>query len=162
MILPDVNVLVYAHREDVPDHERYRNWLAGVLNSPEAYGISELVLSGFLRVVTHPKVFRDPSPLGDALAFASQVKGQPHCVPISPGPRHWEIFLELLRETNAKGNLVPDAYLAALAIESGSEWVTTDGDYARFPNLRWRHPFHATGGARQSTESEKGTVDGQA
>jgi hypothetical protein len=103
--------------------------------------MSELVLSGFLRVVTHPRVFRDPSLLKDALAFVSQVRDQPHRVPVAPGPRHWRIFMDLVRETGAKGNLVPDAYLAAMAIESGSEWVTTDRDFARFPNLRWRHPL---------------------
>jgi hypothetical protein len=140
-LLPDVNVLVYAHREDAPEHERYRDWLTAVLGSSGAYGMSELVLSGFLRVVTHPRVFRDPSLLKDALAFVSQVRDQPHCVPVAPGPRHWRIFMDLVRETGAKGNLVPDAYLAALAIESGSEWVTTDRDFARFPNLRWRHPL---------------------
>lgn len=141
MLLPDVNVLVYAHREDAPEHQRYRDWLAELIDSPEAYGISELVLSGFLRVVTHPKVFRDPSPLEAAVAFVSQVRDQPNCVPVAPGARHWSIFVELVRKSKAKGNLVPDAYLAALAIESGSEWVTADRDYARFPTLRWRHPF---------------------
>lgn len=141
MLLPDVNVLVHAHREDAPEHERYRDWVAGLLESPQAYGISELVLSGFLRVVTHPKVFRAPSPLPDALAFASQLRDAPNCVLISPATTHWSIFARLVRDSKAKGNLIPDAYLAALAIESGSEWVTTDRDYARFPNLRWRHPF---------------------
>ena len=141
MLLPDVNVLVYAHREDTLGHERYRDWLTALIASPRAYGVSELVLSGFLRVVTHPRVFRDPSSLKDALAFVSQVRDQPHGVLVAPGARHWGIFLDLVRVTGAKGNLVPDAYLAALAIESGSEWVTTDRDFARFPNLRWRHPL---------------------
>jgi uncharacterized protein len=68
-------------------------------------------------------------------------------VPIVPGQRHWEIFTRLCREANAKGNLVPDAYLAALAIESGSEWMTTDRDYGRFPGLRWRDPVRASAGA---------------
>jgi hypothetical protein len=62
-------------------------------------------------------------------------------VTLAPGERHWDIFQRLCREVNAKGNLIPDAYLAALAIESGSEWITTDRDYARFPGLRWRHPL---------------------
>ncbi len=60
----------------------------------------------------------------------------------APGPRHWEIFVRLCRAVRVKGNLVQDAYLAALAIESGSEWITTDRDYSRFPGLRWRHPLH--------------------
>lgn len=141
MILCDVNVLVYAHRKDAPEHGRYRTWLEGVMNGDEAYAVSELVLSGFLRVVTHPKVFAVPSPLDTAVEFAEQVRSHPHCVVVTPGPRQWEIFSRLCRETSATGNLVPDAYLAALAIESGCEWVTNDGGFARYGGLRWRRPF---------------------
>ncbi len=110
------------------------------MNGDEAYGVSELVLSGFLRVVTHPKVFTKPSKLADALAFADQVRDQPNCIVVEPGPRHWEIFRRLCVENGVRGNLVPDAYLAALAIEAGCEWITTDRDFSRFPGLRWRHP----------------------
>lgn len=141
MFLIDVNVFVYAHRSDAPGHSRYRDWLSDVIHSDAAYGMSDLVLSGFLRVVTHPRVFRDPTPLEAALAFAAEVRDRPNSVPVSPGERHWEIFTRLCREAGVKGSLIPDAYLAALAIESGTEWVTTDRDYARFPGLRWRHPL---------------------
>ncbi len=140
MILPDVNVLVYAYREDAPKHERYRRWLERVLGGPEAYGLSDLVLAGFLRVVSHPRVFSPPSPLEHALGFAEALLAHPNCVPVAPGQRHWGIFAGLCRVAEVKGNLVPDAYLAALAIESGSEWMTTDRDYSRFPGLRWRDP----------------------
>jgi toxin-antitoxin system PIN domain toxin len=140
VILPDVNVLVYAYREDAPRHDRYRAWLEGVLNAREAYGLSDLVLAGFLRVVTHPRVFSPPSPTGHALEFADALRGHPNCVHVAAGERHWDIFAGLCREARAKGNLIPDAYLAALAIESGSEWMTTDRDYSRFPGLRWRDP----------------------
>jgi uncharacterized protein len=92
-------------------------------------------------VVTHPKLFRQPTPLDTALAFVEVLRTQPNCVPVAPGQRHWEIFTGLCRRTDVKGNLVPDAYLAALAIESGSEWITTDRDFSRFPGLRWRHPL---------------------
>jgi toxin-antitoxin system PIN domain toxin len=98
-------------------------------------------LSAFMRIVTHPRIFRTPTPLQEALRAVSTLRGQPNCVPISPGPRHWEIFADLCRKAEARGNLVPDAYLAALAIESGCEWITTDRDYSRFPGLRWRHPL---------------------
>lgn len=141
MILPDVNVLVYAHREDSPNHRAYREWLEAAINSNQAYGIADIVLSGFLRVVTHPRVFNPPSTIEQALAFVHDVRNQPNCVILRPGPRHWTIFAELCRVANVKGNLVPDAYLAALAIESGSEWLTTDRDYSRFPGLSWRHPL---------------------
>jgi len=141
VILLDVNVLVYAHRADAPNHPRYRAWLESTINTDVAYGIADLVLSGFLRVVTHPRVFHKPSPLTAALAFVGQVRSRPNCVGVAPGERHWEIFMRLCRETEAKGNLIADAYLAALALESGSDWITTDRDYTRFPGLRWRHPL---------------------
>ncbi len=141
MFLIDVNVLVYAYREDVPDHRAYLRWLEGCIRSDQAYGLADLVLSGFLRVVTHPKVFNPPSPLESALRFAVELRSQANCVTAAPGPRHWEIFLRLCRTANARGNRIADAYLAALAIESGSEWITTDRDYSRFEGLRWRHPL---------------------
>jgi toxin-antitoxin system PIN domain toxin len=141
MLLPDVNVLVYAHRRDVRDHSRYRDWLESVVNGREAFGLSDSVLSGCLRVLTHPRVFAKPSTLDEALAFSEALRSAPNCVRVEPGERHWEIFRALCREANARGNLIPDAWFAALAIESGSEWITTDGDFARFPGLRWRHPL---------------------
>ncbi|MDZ7669427.1 MAG: type II toxin-antitoxin system VapC family toxin [Gammaproteobacteria bacterium] len=141
MILPDVNVLVYAHRRDTPDHEAYRSWLESVLDADSAYGMSELVLSGFLRVVTHPRVFKQPSSLRDAMTFANQLRGQGNCVPVAPGRAHWRIFSRLCSDVDAKGNLVPDAYYAALAIEHGCEWITTDRDFSRFTGLKWRHPM---------------------
>jgi toxin-antitoxin system PIN domain toxin len=143
VILPDVNVLVYAHREDSSDHARCLDWLERTVSSDGPFGISELVLSGFVRVVTHPRVFARPTPTEQALAFVDELRSQPNAVVIQPGRRHWEIFTSLCRTSGARGNLVPDAYLAALAIESGSEWVTTDRDYSRFPGLTWRHPFDA-------------------
>lgn len=141
MILLDVNVLVYAHREDAADHERYLGFMAGVLASPAPFGVSQLVLSGFLRVVTHPRVFRTPTPLRNALGFVTVLRTQPNCVIQSPGARHWEIFVDLCKQVGAVGNAIPDAYHAALAIETGSEWVTTDRGFARFRNLRWRNPL---------------------
>lgn len=141
MQLVDVNVLVHAHREDTDDHEGYRAWLESWIRSESAFGMSDLVLSGFVRVVTHPRVFRKPSPLPVALEFADAIRSRANRVTIEPGPRHWAIFSRLCRDADARGNLVADAYLAALAIESGSEWITTDRDFSRFPGLRWRHPL---------------------
>lgn len=143
MILPDVNVLIYAHRADVPNHANYRQWLENEINSNQAFGLSELVLSAFLRIVTHPRIFDPPSEMTVALAFANQIRHRPNCVLIRPSPRHWSIFVDLLAGANVKGNLVPDAYLAALAIDSGSEWITTDRDFSRFPGLNWRHPLQS-------------------
>ena len=140
MTLPDVNVLVYAHREDSPHHAECHAWLLGTLKSDQAFGLSETVLASVIRIVTHPRIFKQPTRLDVALAFVKALLAQPHAVLIGPGPRHWEIFERLCRDASARGNIVADAYLAALAIESGCEWVTMDGDYARFPGLKWRRP----------------------
>ncbi|MEP7356835.1 MAG: type II toxin-antitoxin system VapC family toxin [Anaerolineales bacterium] len=141
MILVDVNVLVYAYRDDADRHAEYRAWLEAVINGHPAYGFSELILSGFIRVVTNPRIFNSPTKLGAALAFADLLRHQPNAVAIAPGTRHWDIFQSLCQTAAAKGNLVADAYLAAMAIESGSEWITTDRDFSRFQNLKWRHPL---------------------
>ena len=141
MIVADVNVLIYAHREDAEQHGEYASWLARQAASVTAFGVSELVLSGFVRVVTHPRIFAVPTPLPEALAFAAAVREVPNAVPVAPGERHWEIFGSLCEAVSARGNLVADAYLAALAIESGAEWITTDRDFSRFPGLRWSHPL---------------------
>jgi uncharacterized protein len=141
MLLPDVNVLVYAHRRDSPEHLRYRRWLEEVVRSDTAFGLADIVLSGFVRIVTHPRIFGDPTPIEVAVSFVDELRNLPNCVPVHPGPRHWAIFCRLCREANAKGNLVPDAFLAALAIESGNEWISTDRSFSRFPGLRWRHPL---------------------
>ncbi len=131
-------MLVHAHREDSPDHERCLSELSNLIAASSAFGLSTLALSGFVRVVTHPRVFDPPSPLEEALRFCDFLLQQPHAVILNPGNRHWEIFQRLCEEANAKGNLVPDAYFAALAIEHGAEWVTMDRDFARFPGLKWR------------------------
>jgi toxin-antitoxin system PIN domain toxin len=141
MILIDVNVLVYAHRPDAIDHTRYLGWLKDALNSKEVCGLSELALSGMVRVVTHPQIYPKPTPIELALNFAQELRDDPGTVVVSPGLRHWDLFAELCRKAGAKGNLVSDAYFAALAIESGAEWITADRDYARFSGLRWRHPL---------------------
>lgn len=116
MILPDVNVLVYAHREDSVDHPSYRDWLEELLKGGQPYGCGDHVLSGFLRVVTNPRL-------------------------VSPGFRHWQIFADLCEARSAAANLVPDLWFAALAMESDCEWITTDRDYQGIPGLRTRHPL---------------------
>ncbi|GJL76406.1 type II toxin-antitoxin system VapC family toxin [Nitrosomonas sp.] len=141
MFLMDVNVLVYAHREDTPDHLAYREWLESIINGNAAYGYSELVLSGFLRVVTHPKVFEMPTALPSAIRFVNQIKASNHAVCLAPGPVHWKIFLRCIEQIDAKGNDVPDAYHAALAIEWNCIWVTTDKGFKRFKGLKVRHPL---------------------
>ena len=138
MILPDVNVLLYAFRPDAPDHARWHRWLEAVVNGDEPFGISPQVLASVVRIATHPGIFSRPDRCQDVLAFCTALIGRPQCQIIQPGPRHWSIFCDLCRKADAAGNLVQDAWFAALAIDSGCEWVTTDRDYARFPGLRYR------------------------
>ena len=136
MYLMDVNIFVYAHREDVEHHKNYQQWLESIINSNVDYGYSPLVLSSFLRIVTHPKIFENATPLEDAVKFVRQVKNQANAVNISPKERHWQIFENLVKTTHAKGNFIPDAYHAALAIESGCEWATTDKGFKKFKGLK--------------------------
>jgi len=140
MRLFDVNVLVNAYRADAAHHEPCRAFLDETLASPMAFGLTPIALSGFLRIVTHRRIFKTPTPVADALEFVEILREQLQAEIVEPGRRHWDIFTALVEETSARGNLIPDAYLAAIAIESGSEWVSTDGDFARFEGLRWIDP----------------------
>lgn len=139
MQLPDVNVLIYAHREDAPEHPRYAAWLRGLTASAAPFALSGVVLAGFLRIVTNPRIFNPPTPMDTAIAFCEGLVTRPRAVIVAPGRQHWDIFVSLCRDI--QGPLVSDAYLAALAIEHGCELMTTDSDFARFPGLRWAHPL---------------------
>ena len=141
MILPDVNVLLYAFRRDSVRHTEYRQWLEDTVNADSAYGISPQTLASVIRISTHPRIYVRPSTLDDAVTFCGALLEPAHCTIVQPGARHWSIFLSLCASAKASGNLVQDAWFAALAVESGCEWITTDRDYAKFPDLRWRPPF---------------------
>jgi toxin-antitoxin system PIN domain toxin len=140
MRMPDVNILVYAHREETPDHKRYAEWLVQLASGPEPFALSESVLQDFVRVVTNPRIFSPASTVEEAFQFLDALLDRPGCALIRPGPLHWTILRQVCGSGNAKGKLVADAAHAALAIESGCEWVTADTDFARFaPPLRWVH-----------------------
>ena len=141
MNLLDVNVLVYSFRKDAERHEGYRSWLLDLLNGDAAFAISEQVLSSVIRITTHPKIFKEPSGLKEAIGFTEAVRQHPNCRLVRPTDNHWSLFTRLCEAANAKANLVTDAWLAALAIESGSIWITTDRDFSRFPGLKWQHPL---------------------
>ncbi len=141
MILADVNVLIYAFRADSKDHIRYKTWLEDVINGPAAYGVSPQILASVVRICSHPRIFAQPSDSDELLEYCGVVLGQPNATIIVPGDRHWMLFGKLCVDARAVGNLVQDAWNAALAIEAGCEWITTDRDYARFPGLKWRSPF---------------------
>lgn len=142
MLLPDVNVLIYAHREDShPEHPRFADWIRRLAIGPEPFALSVLVLAGLVRIVTNPRIFRRPSTLDEALAFCEELIRRPTAYLIGPGPKHWQLVADLCRAAHATADLVADAQHAAVAIEHGCTLVTTDSDFSRFPHLRWRHPL---------------------
>lgn len=141
MILPDVNVLVGALREDAPHHTGLRAWLEAAVAAPEELGLTDAVLTGTVRVLTHPKVFTHPTPVVTALDQLAALRAAEGVMRVAPGPRHWDLVDRLCRAADARGNLVPDATHAAVAVELGALWVTLDRDFARFPGLRWASPL---------------------
>jgi toxin-antitoxin system PIN domain toxin len=153
MILPDVNVLIYAFRRDVLQHRVCRSWLAAVVSSDTRLGISPLVLSAVVRITTNPRAFRTPSAIEEAFGFCEDLLRQPHCQVVEPGERHWDIFRRLCLETDIRGSQVTDAWFAALAIEWGCEWITLDRDYARFAGLKWQLPVGLEGAVIPRPES---------
>ena len=144
MKLCDINVLVYAHRQDsCPDHELYADWLIKLATRQEAFALSEAVLAGFIRIVTNPRIFADPTPVDKAIEFCENLKKRSQACLLKPGDRNWAIFENLCQKIPARGKLVADAWHAALAIEYDCEWISADGDFARFPGLKWSHPLKA-------------------
>ncbi len=143
MIAPDVNVLLYTLREDAERHAEYRAWLQAALHGREPVALFEPVLASVLRVATHPAVFRPPTPRRTAEAFVDACLAAPAALSLRAERAHWPVFRELCARADCRGNLVQDAYLAALALEHDAAFVTTDRDFARFPGLRWQHPLDA-------------------
>lgn len=140
MTLADANVLIYAFRKDMPQHEACHSWLTRIVEGDTSFGVSPMALSALVRVATNRRVFKMPSASEEAFKFCDYLRGQPHCQLVEPGERHWDIFKRLCIETEARGSDVSDAWFAALAIEWGCEWITFDRDYARFPGLKWQTP----------------------
>jgi hypothetical protein len=138
--LPDVNVLIYAFRQDSAHHAICRAWLDRTILSDARFGISLLALAAVVRITTGRGQMQTPSALDDAIGFCDDILGQPHCQLVEPRERHWDIFKRICVETGIRGRRVTDAWYAALAIEWGCEWVTMDRDFARFPGLRWSRP----------------------
>lgn len=142
MKLCDVNVLIYAHRPDsISEHPAYADWLTKMANGVEAFALSEAVLSGFVRIVTNRKIFKQPTPVETAFSFCENLRQCPQACVLRPGERNWSIFQTLCQDLPAQGKLVADAWHAALAIEYDCEWISTDNDFARFGGLRWQHPL---------------------
>lgn len=140
--MPDVNVLIYAHRRDAhAEHPAYAAWIEALANSPEPFALSVLSLAGLVRIVTNPRIFRRPSTLDEAFAFVHELLARRNARVVAPGPQHIEIWERLCRSAGATGKLVADAQHAAVAIEHGCALVSTDSDFERFEGLRWRHPL---------------------
>ena len=141
MILIDANLLIYAHVNTFPQHVTAKDWLNKCLNASAPVGLPWHSLLGFLRIVTNPRIFERPESIIDAW---KQVKEWLECPPAwipRPAERHVEILEDLLVDLNITANLVPDAHLAALAIEHGLILCSTDGDFGRFTNLKWQNPI---------------------
>lgn len=141
MLIPDVNILIYAHRLDMGGHLRSAAWLVGALEGSEQVGLSDHALAGYLRVVTNRRAFNDPTPLERAVDDCTRMDQAASSVRIEPGPDHWRIFTNLCLDTDGTGNDIPDAYLAALAIERNATFVSNDRGFSRFEGLRWASPF---------------------
>lgn len=136
MILPDIQILVYAHRKESPFHNKAAERILTLSQSLSPFALCSFVCSGFLRLVTNHRIFVEPTPLETALSFLENLLHLEHCRIIEPGSRHWSIFSKFLRETRATGNLVSDTYLAALSVEHGCELLTHDRDFMKFPELK--------------------------
>lgn len=141
MIVPDVNLLVYAYNADAPAHAGARAWWEELLSGDEPVGIPWAVLVGFVRLMTHPAVLMQPMPTGVALRHVRSWLAVRNVELLEPGPRHLELFERALEQAGVGGNLVTDAHLAAFAWENQAELHSNDADFGRFSGLRWRNPL---------------------
>jgi toxin-antitoxin system PIN domain toxin len=141
MLIPDVNILVYAYDSSSPRHEGARAWWEATLQQPRPIGLPWTTAVGFIRIATHRGISPKPLPVRDAIGFVRAWLDHPRVRVVTPGERHAEILFDLLLELGVAGNLTYDAHLAALAIEYQAELVSTDADFARFPGLRWFNPL---------------------
>lgn len=135
----DVNVLVLAHRQDQPGHAAARAFVEEATAGERPFSVPPVVGSGVVRVSTHPRVFEEPTPLTDVLGFLDALRARPAHVPLEETPA-WPVFARLCREHDARGNRVPDAYLAALAVTGGATLVTADRGLARYAGVPIEHP----------------------
>jgi toxin-antitoxin system PIN domain toxin len=141
MILVDANLLIYAYAAELPQHAAAHTWLDQQLNTLPRVGLPWPSLLAFVRLVTHPRVFERPVPVATAWQQVEQWLQVPAVWMPGPTARHAGILGPLLREATPRANLVPDAHLAALAMEHGLTLCSTDGDFARFPGVTWHNPL---------------------
>ncbi len=137
MILPDLNLLIYAYNLGAPNHAAFRAWWEGVMNRQEPVGLPLAIATGFIRLMTNPKVIQPPMPLAEAVAEVKRWLAAPNVTPLEVTAAHWDE----LEKIGWTGPAVSDAHLAALAIEHGCELQSNDTDFAQCPGLRWRNPL---------------------
>lgn len=147
MIVPDVNLLVYAYKDSAPEHEEARHWWESLVNGEEDVGIPWAVVIGFVRIMANPRAVENPVPPSRTIGAVGEWFSYGHVRPLTPGTRHLRYLGRALAVTGssasqASANLVPDAHIAALALEHDAEVHTNDADFERFPGLRWRNPLH--------------------
>jgi toxin-antitoxin system PIN domain toxin len=141
MILPDINLLIYAHNLRSPQHEKARDWWRESLSGTAGIALPWVVIQGFVRLATHPKIFEHPMPVADALDRVGEWLALPHCHIVHPPDRHFDSWRRQLLHLGSAANLTTDAHLAALAIDRGFVLHSTDADFARFPGLKWINPL---------------------
>ena len=141
MIVPDNNLLVYAYDSESPYHIPAVRWWEGLMNGDELVGLPWAVATGFIRIITNPRILNSPIPPLQAVDHVRQWLEIPHVFPINPGPDHMGYFRQNIAAVGRGGNNVPDAHIAALAMERNAEVHTRDRGFQRFPGLRWRDPL---------------------
>jgi uncharacterized protein len=141
MIVPDVNLLLYAVVSGFPQHEPAHAWWEGTINSAAEIGLASPAVFGFIRIATNPRVLSPPLTIETATGYISEWLGLPNVSHLVPGPRHMDLAFGLLRAVGTGGNLTTDVQLAALALEYDAEVCSNDTDFARFPGLHWSNPL---------------------
>ncbi len=137
----DVNVLVYAFRSDSLEHDAYRSRLDEWANDDEPLGLPDVVLSGVIRLVTNRRIFADPTPPDNAWSRVNDLLAAPASILLRPGDHHWNHFVRLAGQIDAKANDLTDAYIAAYAAENNASFISADRGFRRFDGIRWQHPL---------------------
>ena len=145
MILPDINLLVYAYNSDAPHHQRARTWWEASLSATRPVGLPWVVMLGYLRLMTSRTVRIDPFTPDETVGHIRAWLGRPQVLILGPGPRHLDLIEDLMAAGHASGQHTTDVHLAALAIEHQAELFSNDSDFSRFPGLRWTDPLRTAG-----------------
>ena len=141
MIVPDLNLLVYAYNDAAPHHDSAKRWWEDLVNGTERVGVPWVVSTGFVRLMTHPSVLVRPATATEAVDYVREWFRFPHVAPVNPGAEHLALLRRNLAAAGVGANLVTDSHIAAVAMEYQAEVHSNDTDFSRFPGLRWRNPL---------------------